>query len=123
VPPPEGQWFDSDAGPVVRPYALTAGLSRPDTERLDMLSLVCAVRGAAVDPLQLSPEQLTLLRRCQVPVPAADLASDMDLPLGVIRILIGDLSERGLVTIHTASPARLADPQLLRAVADGLRRI
>jgi hypothetical protein len=123
VQPPDSQWLDQDAGPVVRPYALTGGLTRPSGERFDLLALVCAVRGATRDLTQLGPEQIVVLRRCQVPTPAADLASDLDLPLGVVRILISDLRERGLVTIHRANPVGLTDPQILKDVADGLRRI
>jgi hypothetical protein len=121
--PPDSQWVDQDAGPVVRPYALTGGRTRPVGERFDLLALVCAVRGVARDALQLEPEQLTLLRRCQVPTPAADLAADLDLPLGVVRILVSDLRERGLVTIHQPTRSRLTDTQILKDVADGLRRI
>jgi Protein of unknown function (DUF742) len=119
----DGQWVDEDAGPVVRPYALTGGRTRPVGESFDLLALVCAVRGATPDVTQLEPEQLTVLRKCRVPIPAADLASDLDLPLGVVRILVSDLRERGLVTVHGPVPVRLADPQLLKDVADGLRRI
>ena len=121
--PPDSQWVDQDAGPVVRPYALTGGRTRPVGERFDLLALVCAVRGVARDSLQLEPEQLDVLRRCQVPTPAADLAADLDLPLGVVRILVSDLRERGLVTIHQPTRARLTDTQILKDVADGLRRI
>jgi Protein of unknown function (DUF742) len=123
VHPPDSQWVDQDAGPVVRPYALTGGRTRPVGERFDLLALVCAVRGVARDTLQLEPEQLVLLRRCQVPTPAADLAADLDLPLGVVRILVSDLRERGLVTIHQPTRSRLTDTQILKDVADGLRRI
>jgi hypothetical protein len=52
-----------------------------------------------------------------------DLAADLDLPLGVVRILISDLRERGLVTIHRPAAVELADLQILKDVADGLRRI
>ena len=121
--PPDSQWVDQDAGPVVRPYALTGGRTRPVGERFDLLALVCAVRGVARDSLELEPEQLVLLRRCQVPTPAADLAADLDLPLGVVRILVSDLRERGLVTIHQPTRSRLTDTQILKDVADGLRRI
>jgi Protein of unknown function (DUF742) len=123
VLPPEGEWSDQDAGPVVRPYALTGGRTRPVGERFDLLALVCAVRGVSLDQSQLGPEQLIVLRRCQVPTPTADLAADLDLPLGVVRILISDLRERGLVTIHRAVPAGLTDSKILKDVADGLRRI
>jgi hypothetical protein len=54
----------------------------------------------------------------------ADLASDLNLPLGVVRILLADLRDRGLITIRRpVSPARLHDPRILREVADGLRRL
>jgi Protein of unknown function (DUF742) len=123
VLPPDGQWVDSEAGPVVRPYALTGGRTRPAGERFDLLALICAVRGATVDPLELGPEQIDVIRRCQLPTPAADLASDLDLPLGVIRILVSDLRELGLVTIHQTSTVGLTDTKILKDVADGLRRI
>jgi len=121
--PPDSQWVDQDAGPVVRPYALTGGRTRPVGERFDLLALICAVRGVKRDAQELEPEQLVLLRRCQVPTPAADLAADLDLPLGVVRILVSDLRERGLVTIHQPTRARVTDTQILKDVADGLRRI
>ena len=69
------------------------------------------------------PEHLTLLRLCRLPTAVADLASDMDLPLGVVRILLSDMRERGSSPVHHPVPTRLTDPQLLREVADGLRRL
>lgn len=123
VQPPDGAWLDQDAGPVVRPYALVGGLTRPSGQRLDMLDMVRAARRAAQDPPQLSPEQAALLQRCQMPAPIAELAADLDLPVGVIRILVGDLRERGLVTIHWAQPAAFSDLKILQEVVDGLRRL
>jgi len=64
-----------------------------------------------------------VLRACPAPTPVADLAADLDLPLGVIAILISDLRERGLVTIHRAPPAGVSDVSVLEEVADGLRRL
>jgi len=119
----DSQWLDQDAGPVVRPYALTGGRTRPAGESFDLLALICAIRGSSLDLTQLEPEQLTVLARCRVPTPMADLAADLDLPLGVVRILISDLRERGLVTIHRPAPVGLTDLQVLKDVADGLRRI
>jgi hypothetical protein len=123
VQPPGGEWLDQDAGPVVRPYAIAGGLTRPSGERFDLLDLVRAARRAVQDPAQLTPEQADLLQRCQMPAPLADLAADLDLPVGVIRILVHDLRERGLVTIHRAQPAGVSDLKILQEVVDGLRRL
>ena len=71
----------------------------------------------------LEPEHLTLLRLCRLPTSVADLAADLDLPLGVVRVLLSDVRERGLINVHHPVPARVTDPQLLREVADGLRRL
>lgn len=121
--PSDGGWVDQDAGPVVRPYALTGGLTRPSGQRFDLLDLVRAVRRAARDLSQLSPEQAELLQRCQMPTTLVDLAGDLDLPVGVIRILVSDLRERGLITIHRPQPAGFSDLKILQEVVNGLRRI
>lgn len=119
----EREWLDQDSGPVVRPYALTGGLTRPSGQRFDLLDMVGVVRQAALDTTHLAPEQTEVLDRCQIPAPLVDLASDLDLPVGVIRILVSDLRERGLVSIHRAQPAGTGDLKILQEVVDGLRRI
>jgi hypothetical protein len=123
VQPSDSEWLDQDAGPVVRPYALIGGLARPSGERLDLIDMVRAVHRGAQEPTDLSPEQAELLQRCQMPAPIAELAADLDLPVGVIRILVGDLRTRGLVTIHRAHPAAFSDLKILQEVVDGLRRL
>jgi len=123
VQPFDTEWLDQDAGPVVRPYALTGGLTRPSGQRFDVLDMVGVVRRAAQDMPQLPPEQAEVLDRCQIPAPLVDLAADLDLPVGVIRILVSDLRERGLVTIHRAQPVGVGDLKILQEVVDGLRRL
>ncbi len=39
-----------------------------------------------------------MLRLCRLPASVADLAADLNLPLGVVRVLIADLRDRGLIT-------------------------
>ena len=76
------------------------------------------------DPAELEPEHLSALRLSSLPISVADLAADLDLPLGVVQILLSDLRERSLITIHhPIPPARLPDPQILKEVVDGLRRL
>jgi Protein of unknown function (DUF742) len=123
VQPSGVEWLDQAAGPVVRPYALTGGLTRPSGQRFDLLDMVGVVRRAAQSMPPLAPEQAEVLRRCQIPAPLVDLATDLDLPVGVVRILVSDLRERGLVTIHRAQPAGVGDLKILQEVLDGLRRL
>jgi hypothetical protein len=120
---PDDRWLDQEAGPVVRPYALTGGRTRPSGETFDLICLVSASFGLQPEALDLEPEHEKVLSRCRIPVSVADLASDLDLPLGVIRVLLADLRDQGLVLIHRPAPARLTDPRILREVADGLRRL
>ena len=124
MPSPDDHWLDEEAGPVVRPYALTRGRTRPSGETLDLIAIITAVRGVQWDPAMLDPEHVAVLRLCRLPASVADLAADLDLPLGVVRILLGDLQERSLVAIHhPIPPARLPDVQILKEVVDGLRRL
>ena len=119
----DDQWLDRDAGPVVRPYALTGGRTRPTGEIIDLLALVSSVEISPMTDLLLEPEYLEVIRQCGQPKPVADLASDLDLPLGVVRILLSDMREQGLITIRHPARNRLTDPQVLKDVADALRRL
>jgi hypothetical protein len=123
VSPADDRWLDQDAGPIVRPYALVGGRTRPSGETFDLVSMITAVRGSPDDLDGLEPEHLTLLRLCRLPISVADLAADLDLPLGVVRILLSDVRQRRLIAVHHPAPTQLTDPQLLREVADGLRRL
>ena len=116
--------MDEEAGPVVRPYALTRGRTRPTGEALDLIAIITAIRGVRPDPSSLGPEHRMVLRMCRLPISVADIASELDLPLGVVRILLGDLSELSLISIHhPIPPARLPDADILKEVVDGLRRL
>ncbi|MCY0938490.1 DUF742 domain-containing protein [Streptomyces sp. H34-S4] len=122
------QWFDDDAGPVVRPYAMTRGrTSHAGQHRLDLIALVVA-ESAAEDPVwdaTLSPEHAHILGMCRLrPQSVAELAAELDLAVGVVRVLIGDLVDDELVHVtRPVPPAELPDESVLREVIDGLRAL
>jgi len=112
-----------EAGPVVRPYALTAGRTRPTGGAIDLVASVSAVAAASDEGLSLEPEHRELLHICRTRASVADLASALDLPLGVIRVLIADLRDNGLVTVDQPPQTGLADVRILKEVADALRKL
>ncbi|WP_083933928.1 DUF742 domain-containing protein [Sciscionella marina] len=73
-------------------------------------------------PRQVSPEAAELLRRCQEATSVAELAASLGLPLGVVRVLLADLVEAGMVNTYRFDPERAADTQLLGEVLDELRK-
>jgi Protein of unknown function (DUF742) len=117
------RWLDQEAGPVVRPYALTRGRTRPHGAALGLIDQVTAAGPLVVDARGLGPEHRHLLHLCRTPTPVADLASETDLPLGVVRVLLGDLLERGAVAIAGPPEAGTPEESVMRSVLDGLRAL
>jgi Protein of unknown function (DUF742) len=118
------RWFDDAAGPVVRPYAVTRGRTRSQGRQLDLVAVVVGAAPSKMDRRWLEPEHLRLLSRCRQPITVADLASDLELPLGVVRVLIGDLRDKGLARVSTPAPSEFArDEAVLRMVLDELNSL
>ncbi|MFF2100532.1 DUF742 domain-containing protein [Streptomyces sp. NPDC058202] len=126
---PESQWYDQEAGPLVRPYAMTGGRTQsgPTGVHFDLIALVSLDEGApgTDDDTSLGPEHRTLIELCRTETQSvAELAADADLPLGVVRVLLGDLLDRGCVTVsRPVPPAQLPDERILREVIEGLRAL
>ena len=126
--PPGGRWYDNEAGPLVRPYAVTGGRTRPGPggTGFDLIALVSLDTGApAGDDTLLGPEHRALLELCRTETQSvAELAAGADLPVGVVRVLLWDLLESGRVTVsRPVPPAQLPDERILREVIEGLRAL
>lgn len=123
-------WYEDDTGLVVRPYALTKGRTRSAAEdKLDLIALVVAESrsfGQADDhESPLTPEHLDIIEVCRAePMSVAELAAHTDLPVGVVRVLVGDLMDEELVRVsRPVPPAQLPDERILREVINGLRAL
>ena len=122
MPAYDERWLDAEAGPVVRPYALTRGRTRHTGEAFDLVATVVSTDLRVTDPSSLGPEHVSVLQLAHRPTTVADIASDVDLPLGVVRILLADLRELGLVVIRTpVIMAERVDKHTLMEVLNGLR--
>ncbi|MFY1633525.1 DUF742 domain-containing protein [Solwaraspora sp. WMMB335] len=122
---PRHDWLDSAAGPVVRPYAVTGGRVRPSSAAFDLLAFVVAGLPENADgQAYLQPEHRRIIGLAQQPVSVADLAADLDLALGVVRVLLGDLLAAGLIALYEP-PASANHPHddILKAVVNGLRAL
>jgi uncharacterized protein DUF742 len=123
----EGQgerWLDQEAGPVVRLYALTRGRTQPQGgASFGLIDVVVATGERPSEHFRLGPEHRRILGVCRRPVPVVDLTSEIDLPLGVVRVLLGDLTGEGLLKILSAQRQHVPDQSLLRMVLDGLESL
>ena len=119
------RWLDREAGPVVRPYAVTKGRTTPSADSyVGLIDMVLAEdRPQLPDAARLNQEHRRLLSRCYSPVTVVDLASDVNLPVGVVRVLLSDLAAWGAVRVVQAPRGRVIDERLLRDVLDGLQAL
>ncbi|GII94835.1 DUF742 domain-containing protein [Sinosporangium siamense] len=120
----EDRWLDEEAGPIVRPYVMTRGRTEPTRGKFDLISLVVATRTPSPVEIGLGPEHLTILRLCDDFLSVAEIAARMDLPAGTIRVLLGDLLDRGFIDVQEPHPeTELDDDCFYQAVIDGLRSL
>lgn len=115
-------WFDEDAGPLVRPYAVARGRTRPTRHDLEMTTLVVAVR--ADRHVNVDAEYAHIIRMSRRPLSIAEVSATLNLPLAVVKVLLSDLIDWGLIIFR--SPPRTSDvprTELLQAVLDGIRKL
>jgi hypothetical protein len=109
---------------VVRPYVLTHGRTRTAGADVPLDAAVLAL----VAPTELAPSTTPEARRivsfCQEPIPLAEVAARVGVPLGVARVLVGDLAAPGIVTVQPARPTGAhTDARLLERLLDGIRAL
>jgi hypothetical protein len=121
----EHEWVDDEAGPVVRPYAVARGRTRPASSALDLLASVVSTGLPAPANAELSAQHRRVIGCLSGQGrPVVELASEVGLPVGVVRVLLSDLLEHGLISVR-AQRDKSATPSesLLREVINGLRAL
>ncbi len=105
----------------VRPYVRTRGRThaRPDL-RVETLVSIPSPRPSIEDP-----EHRVIRDLCDEPRSVAEVAALMRVPLGVARVLIGDMADDGTLTVHRTldrlGPGSGPDRAVMARVLRGLR--
>ncbi|MFJ9693625.1 DUF742 domain-containing protein [Kitasatospora sp. NPDC101183] len=113
------------SGPV-RPYVITGGRSRPTRTDLAVESLVTALPQPPVLPehVLLNREHRRIVALCHSLLSVAEVAAHLGLPLGVVKVLVGDLWDLGAVQVLPPVPqAERLPTTLLEEVLVGLRQL
>ncbi|GAA2558365.1 DUF742 domain-containing protein [Pseudonocardia hydrocarbonoxydans] len=117
--------FGSGGGAAaVRPYAWTRGRTKSGFD-LGIETLVSTSQRGRDQMGLLQVEHRAVAELCEAARSVAEVAALLSLPLGVARVLLGDMAGLGVVTVHqTASRAGNApDLALMERVLSGLRRL
>jgi hypothetical protein len=109
---------------AVRPYTWTRGRTKSGLD-LAIETLVSTSQRGRDQMGLLQVEHRAVAELCEQTRSVAEVAALMSLPLGVARVLLGDMAGLGVVTVHqTASSAgNLPDLALMERVLSGLRRL
>lgn len=111
------------SGPLVRPYAMTGGRTR---SRIDiaMESLITTTPRGENEAAARGHDWMRIAELCNQVQSLAEIAAHLGVPLGVARVIVGDMTEAGLLDVH--APGRLDDQlgtYLLERVLSGLRKL
>ncbi|MBP0454304.1 MULTISPECIES: DUF742 domain-containing protein [unclassified Kitasatospora] len=111
------------AGGFIRSYVITGGRELPSADDLSLITLVTVAPEQEL-PARPSPETVAIWELCSGGyLSVAEVAARLELPVGVVRLLLTDLIREGrLLRRATPPPAQAPDPRLLEKVLHGLQR-
>jgi hypothetical protein len=110
---------------LVRPYARTGGRTRP-ARAFALEAMVVTTDGRAMDDQTMDPEHREIAALCRYSMSVAEVSAILGFPVGVARVLLGDMAAMGVVTIHDRTSAESddrPDTALMERVLRGLQRL
>ncbi|HEV7977603.1 DUF742 domain-containing protein [Amycolatopsis sp.] len=109
---------------LVRPYFRTRGRTKPSQNLAIEALISTSEHGRILDRVRV-PEHRSICDLCLDTRSVAEVAALLRLPLGVVRVLIGDVAGLGLVLVHSGSTTVGDRPSIefMERVLSGLRRI
>ncbi len=104
----------------VRPFVMTGGRTRVSGTRLELETIVAAIGPMTNDELAFEAQAIVDL--CAAPMSIAEIAGRLQLPVGVIVVLVGDLVAQEALTVHHTDPVEI-ELSALRRMIDRVRAI
>ena len=112
---------DGDDDSLVRPYALTGGRTRNEGVEVAIQTVVCQSQASIGQVPPVGPVEFEIWSAAADRLSSADISATLDLPLGVVRVLVGDLAQAGHVELGVT--VSTGDAQLIRRLIDGVRAL
>jgi hypothetical protein len=109
---------------MVRPYAWTRGRTKSTVDLRIETMVSTSEHGENIEALT-QTEHRAVAGICGEPRSVAEVATLMAVPLGVAKVLLGDMAGLGLVIVHKTATggANKAHLMLMERVLSGLRRL
>ena len=108
---------------IVRPYVLTQGRTKAPESTYGLEAQVLALVAPESLDRAATPEARRIVELCQSTTSVAEVAAGLTLPLGVARVLVGDLVAVGALTVDVGAPDAATDVALLERLLDGIRAL
>ena len=107
----------------IRPYAWTGGRTRSN-HHLELETLVSASEFCTPERLRRT-EHHSISEICQHPRSIAEVGAMLGVPFGVAKVLVGDMADLGLITVHETVSDNTSSSHflLMERVLSGLRRL
>ncbi|GAB1512695.1 DUF742 domain-containing protein [Actinophytocola sp. KF-1] len=109
---------------MVRPYAWTRGRTKSTVDLRIETMVSTSEHGENIEALT-QTEHRSVAELCAEPRSVAEVATLLAVPLGVAKVLLGDMAGLGLVIVHKTATggANKAHLMLMERVLSGLRRL
>lgn len=125
-PQPEPEWTEVDnTRSIVRPYAWTGG--RTDTAYDLPIEALISTNRATMQRIgsRITHDHRSIADLCLATRSVAEVAALCSLPLGVARVVLGDMASAGMVVVHRTetSAGRGPDLAMMERVLIGLRNL
>ena len=109
---------------VVPVYAVTRGRTRGNGKELPLEAVVTASGRSLTAAASLQMESRAIVEMCARPKSLAEIGAALRVPVGVARVLVGDLANGGYLEVHlprTAGGDGGPGHAILGRLLDGLR--